>query len=259
MQPPFSPDSPLVEAVSPSPNYGERCGVTGPDMLILHYTGMPEADAALRRLCENGSEVSSHYFVFEDGRIVQLVPESSRAWHAGVASWEGVTDINSRSIGIEIANPGHDHGYPGFRKRQIKAVIALCHDIVARYQIRADRVLAHSDIAPARKQDPGEKFPWGQLHRDGIGHWVRAARIVNEQSWRFGETGEEIRALQNLFREYGYGLSPSGEFDQATEDVVTAFQRHFRPALVDGVLDASTRLTLQKLLAKRPRSGEAVA
>lgn len=250
--PPFPADSPLVKAVEPSPNCGERRDMAGADLLVLHYTGMEDAAAAVRRLCEPGSEVSCHYLVFEDGRVVQLVPESARAWHAGVSSWQGASDINSRSIGIEIANPGHDNGYPDFPRPQIEAVIALCRDIVARRGIRADRVLAHSDIAPARKKDPGEKFPWGQLHRAGVGHWVRPARIVNEQSWRFGENGEKIHALQNLFREYGYGLSPSGEFDQATEDVVTAFQRHFRPALVDGVLDASTRITLNKLLAMRP-------
>src|SRR5689334_15714717 len=123
MPTPFSPDSRLVKAVQPSPNFGARRGVKRPDMLILHYTGMQDSEAALCRLCEKSSEVSAHYLVFEDGRIVQMVPENKRAWHAGVSSWEGESDINSRSIGIEICNPGHDFGYPGFPRKQIDAVI----------------------------------------------------------------------------------------------------------------------------------------
>ncbi len=253
MPPRFSPDSRLVKAVHPSPNFGERRGVIAPDMLILHYTGMEDSDAALRRLCEESSEVSAHYLVFEDGRIVQMVPEDKRAWHAGVSSWEGESDINSRSIGIEIANPGHDFGYPAFPKKQIRAVIALCKDIVKRHKIRADRVLAHSDVAPARKQDPGEKLPWAQLHKKGVGHWVRPARTLRRKSFRLGDRGEEIRAVQGMLAAYGYEVSPTGTFDENTRNIVIAFQRHFRPRRVDGIIDASTRLTLTKLLSKRPR------
>ncbi len=249
----FSPDSRLVKAIEPSPNFGERRGVIAPDMLILHYTGMEDPDAALRRLCKKSSEVSAHYLVFEDGRIVQMVPEEKRAWHAGVSSWGGESDINSRSIGIEIANPGHDFGYPKFPKKQIEVVIALCKDIVKRHNIRADRVLAHSDVAPARKQDPGEKFPWAQLHKKGIGHLVPPARTLRRKSFRLGDRGEEIRAAQEMLKAYGYEVSPTGNFDENTRDVVIAFQRHFRPRRIDGILDASTRLTLTKLLSKRPR------
>jgi N-acetylmuramoyl-L-alanine amidase len=254
----FSPDSPLVAAVHASPKCGERRppAASAPDMLILHYTGMEAADAACRRLCEPDSEVSSHYLVFEDGRIAQLVPESARAWHAGVASWEGASDINSRSIGIEIANPGHDYGYPDFPAAQIEAVIALCRDILARHAIRADRVLAHSDVAPSRKRDPGEKFPWAALHDNGVGHWVPQAPIVRGKVFRLGDRGDEIRALQERLGDYGYGISPTGEFGRATEDVVAAFQRHFRPALVDGAADPSTQATLRELLAARPAAGE---
>lgn len=253
MPTPFSPDSRLVKAVHPSPNFGARRGMKRPDMLILHYTGMQDCAAALRRLCEKSSEVSAHYLVFEDGRIVQMVPEKSRAWHAGVSSWEGEHDINSRSIGIEICNPGHDFGYPAFPKKQIDAVIALCKDIVKRNKIRADRVLAHSDVAPARKQDPGEKFPWAKLHKAGIGHYVRPAKTARGKKFRAGDHSEEIRAVQKQLRNYGYEITASGKFDTPTKEVVTAFQRHFRPRRVDGTLDAETRATLAKLLLKRPR------
>ena len=248
---PFRPDFAAAE-VAPSPNFGERRGVSAPDLLLLHYTGMKTAEEALARLCDPASEVSSHYFVFEDGRVVQLVPEARRAWHAGVSSWEGSSDTNSRSIGIEIANPGHEFGYPDFPPRQIKALIALCQDIVARHRIRADHVLAHSDVSPDRKQDPGEKFPWRQLHKAGVGHWVTPSRGGKGAALKVGDGGADVLALQEELAAYGYGISTSGEFDQVTADVVSAFQRHFRPARVDGVADASTRITLQKLLVTRP-------
>jgi N-acetylmuramoyl-L-alanine amidase len=248
---PFSPDFAAAE-VLPSPNFGERRGVAAPDLLILHYTGTKTAEEALARLRDPAAEVSSHYLVFEDGRVAELVPEALRAWHAGVSSWEGTSDINSRSIGIEIANPGHEFGYPDFPQKQIKAVIALCQDIIARHRIRADRVLAHSDVAPGRKQDPGEKFPWRQLHKAGVGHWVMPSRGGKGAALKAGDGGADVLALQEELAAYGYGISASGEFDSATANVVAAFQRHFRPARVDGVADASTRITLQKLLVTRP-------
>jgi N-acetylmuramoyl-L-alanine amidase len=185
--------------------------------------------------------------------VLQLVPEARRARHAGVSSWERATDINSRSVGIEIANPGHDFGYPDFSEPQIAALIALCRDIVARLAIRKDRVLAHSDVAPARKQDPGEKFPWCRLHEAGIGHWVAPAPIVQGDALVPGATGPAVAALQSALADYGYGVEATGHYDDATQIVVTAFQRHFRPELVDGIADRSTVATLQALLATRPR------
>jgi N-acetylmuramoyl-L-alanine amidase len=224
-------------------------------MIVLHYTGMPDADSALALLRAAGSNVSAHYFVFEDGRIVQMVPESRRAWHAGKSEWAGETDINSCSIGIEVANPGHDHGYPEFPKRQIAAVTALCRSIQTRQTIAPMRVLAHSDIAPARKQDPGEKFPWRTLYESGVGHWVKPAAIMNfGQSLEPGSRGEAVIALQRSLREYGYGVEASGEYDPPTFEVVVAFQRHFRPERVDGIADPSTRSTLQELLVGRRRT-----
>lgn len=253
-RPVFAPESSVVAEVIISPNHGERRGGQRPDMILLHYTGMPQAEAALERLTSPSSEVSAHYFVFEDGRIVQMVQESRRAWHAGKSLWAGDTDINSCSIGIEIANPGHDFGYADFPKRQIAAVTALCRSIQTRNTIPPERVLAHSDVAPSRKQDPGEKFPWRTLYESGVGQWVKPAPIMSfGQSLSIGDRGEAVANLQETLADYGYGIPTGGEYDSATRDVVIAFQRHFRPERTDGVADASTRSTLQELLASRGR------
>jgi N-acetylmuramoyl-L-alanine amidase len=252
MTPHVRPDSPVATEVIPSPNHGERRGVRRPDMLILHYTGMPDARQALERLCNPASEVSAHYFVFENGDVAQLVPEARRAWHAGAGSWHGDTDINSSSIGIEIANPGHDGGLPPFPDAQIAHVIALARDIAARWSILPERILAHSDVAPGRKQDPGERFPWARLHADGVGHWVDPAPIRDGPGMSRSDHGEAVEEIQAMLASYGYGIPRTGAFDQATEAVVTAFQRHFRPARVDGVADPSTLATLRELIAARP-------
>ena len=247
----FPPDSPLVDAVVPSPNHEARNGVTRPDILLLHYTGMSSTEAALERLCDPVARVSSHYLVFEDGRILQLVPESRRAYHAGESSWEGTHDINSRSIGVEIGNQGHDFGCPEFPAIQTAAVIALAHDIVARCAIARHRVLAHSDVAPGRKRDPGERFPWPRLAAAGVGLWVPPAPICSGGTLEPGDRGTEVADLQRALADYGYGIAPTSQYDAATREVVAAFQRHFRPARVDGIADVSTQATLRKLLAKR--------
>jgi len=247
---PFAPDSALVHALAPSPNFGDRRA--GIDMLVLHYTGMESAEAALALLRSPEAEVSCHYVVLEDGHILQLVPEAKRAWHAGLSSWEGITDTNSRSIGIEIVNGGHAFGLPPFPEPQIAAVIALCADIVARHSIRADRVLAHSDIAPARKDDPGERFPWDLLAAAGVGHLVEEAQAVGGRFLMPGDRGQPVEALQAMLALYGYGLDLTGEYDAATERVVVAFQRHFRRSRVDGVADAATIMTLHRLVTRRP-------
>jgi N-acetylmuramoyl-L-alanine amidase len=243
----FAPDSALAGRVVASPNHGERRDVEQPDILLMHYTGMPDAQAALERLCEQGSDVSAHYVVFENGEIVQCVPEARRAWHAGEAFWAGATDINSRSIGIEIANPGDYWGYRDFPEPQVAAVIALARDIVARNRIRPERVLGHSDVAPARKQDPGEKFPWQRLGGAGGGLWVAPEPITDEQPAP-ADDADAILALQAQLARYGYGIAPTGAWDAQTRDVITAFQRHFRPARIDGIADASTCRTLSNLL-----------
>ena len=251
---PFPPDSFIVADVKPSPNHDERKAGRAPDLILLHYTGMLTGEAALERLCSPESKVSAHYVVFEDGRIVQCVREDKRAWHAGVSSWAGETDINSRSIGIEIVNPGHEFGYVDFPLRQIAAVISLCKSIITRRgPILPDRILAHSDVAPTRKQDPGEKFPWALLSDSGIGHWVRPAPLdLDGRQLKLGDSGELVARLQRALHTYGYGIEETGHYDELTRDVVTAFQRHFRQARVDGVADTSTLLTLRALIETRP-------
>lgn len=248
----FPPDSSLVFDVVASPNHGERAAGRQPDMIVLHYTGMKDAQEALLRLCTEGSGVSSHYVVMEDGRIVQCVPETRRAWHAGESYWAGETDINSCSIGIEIVNPGHEFGYPDFPKRQIAAAIALCRGIVIRRNIPAQRVLAHSDVAPSRKMDPGEKFPWEALHRSRVGHWTKPVPILPGPDFSLGDRGEIIELFQKQLSAYGYLVPVHGQFDVTTQDAVMAFQRHFRTEQVDGVMDSSTIMTLNTLLQTAP-------
>lgn len=250
--PAITPDSPLVADFQPSPNHDRRRGGRRPDMLILHYTGMASAAAALERLCDPESGVSSHYVVLEDGRILQLVAEARRAWHAGAGSWAGEHDINSCSIGIEIAHPGHAGGLPPYPEAQIAAMIALSRDIVDRWEIAPERVLGHSDTAPARKEDPGELFPWDRFAAAGIGHWVApdpAGPPEASDALGPGATGPEIEALLAALAAYGYGIDPGAAYDDATATTVTAFQRHFRPERVDGIADASTIATLRRLIA----------
>ena len=239
--------------VQPSPNHGERVGVSAPDSIILHYTGMESAERALSWLCEPESQVSSHYLVFENGHVIQMVPESRRAWHAGKSFWAGEIDLNSRSIGIEIANGGHPAGLPDFPKAQIDAVAELCRDCGARWSIAPERVLAHSDIAPVRKVDPGEKFPWDILSQKGVGHWVQPAPIGGGRFFQRGDSGQPVEALQSMLSLYGYGVEISGSYCEKTEGAVTAFQRHFRPALVDGIADFSTIDTLHRLISQLPK------
>jgi N-acetylmuramoyl-L-alanine amidase len=233
----------------PSPNHGERAPGKPIDMIVFHYTGMPTAERALKWLCDPESGVSSHYFVFEDGRIAQLVEEDRRAWHAGRSVWAGETDINSRSIGIEIANPGHEFGYVPFPEAQIASVVDLCRDILTRHAVPPERILAHSDVAPLRKEDPGELFPWGRLHAAGIGHWVTPEPIVDGPALQAGDRGPVVANLRRTLAAYGYGIAEAADFDPDTAAVVTAFQRHFRPAKVDGAADASTIATLDGLIA----------
>jgi N-acetylmuramoyl-L-alanine amidase len=246
----FPPDSSVVERVEPSPNFDERGGLGRPDMIVLHYTGMQFAHEAINRLCDVRARVSAHYVVVENGSIVQLVPEAKRAWHAGVSSWGGDTDINSRSIGIEISNPGHEFGYSDFPARQIAAVIMLCRTILIRHVIRPENIVGHSDVAPNRKLDPGEKFPWKRLAQSGIGIWVDPGK-VNLEALKPNDIGESVTSLQRALSTYGYGLEPSGRYDVATKEVVAAFQRHFRPQQVDGIADDVTQDILRRLLLER--------
>ncbi len=197
-------------------------------MLVLHYTGMVDANAALSHMTDPATEVSAHYMVDEDGTILQLVDEGRRAWHAGVAYWRGNTDINSRSIGIELVNPGHEFGYRAFPAAQVAALSTLATEIVDRHSIAARNIVGHSDIAPARKCDPGEYFDWRGFATAGLGLWPEPRNV-------------HTQGIAAMLDQYGYDIS---DMDSA----VAAFQRHFRPTRIDGVPDASCASLLAGLL-----------
>lgn len=246
----FAPDTVYADAVFPAVNVEPRLDGQQPRFLILHYTGMSCAKKAVRWLACAESRVSCHYVLDEDGAITQLVPERLRAWHAGLSMWDGITDINSASIGIEIQNPGHEDGYPDFPPAQMAAVARLAADICRRNEIAPRDVLAHSDIAPHRKIDPGEKFDWSQLASSGVGHWVPPEPVdASDLGFDPGYAGPAVTEIQAGLASYGYGVPRTGVLDTETVSVLRAFQRHFRPARVDGRLDGSTARTLARLLS----------
>jgi N-acetylmuramoyl-L-alanine amidase len=254
----FAADSPLVNAIHPAENREPRRGGVKPSLLILHYTGMSSAAKAIDWLARAESGVSCHYVIDEAGRITQLVPESLRAWHAGASYWRGETDINSHSIGIEIQNPGHQHGYPDFPPAQMESVIALSKDITRRHAMTADAVLAHSDVAPGRKIDPGEKFDWMLLAREGLGFWVRPSLVrTDDPGLGLGDRDARVERAQEHLASYGYNVVPTGVLDETTEKVLKAFQSHFRPRRVDGRLDRSTETTLERLIDASHRQAAA--
>lgn len=248
-----APDSLLVADLFPSPNIEPRLRGMTPSLLILHYTGLPSIARSLEILSRADCKVSCHYVVDTDGRIIQMVSENMRAWHAGQSSWFGEADINSASIGIEIQNAGHSGGSPEFPAAQMRAVSALSQDIMARHGIAAWGVLAHSDIAPSRKIDPGEKFDWQGLARDGVGLWVPPVPTsINDSGFGPGDVHEDITEAQRLLARYGYGIKETGVFDDPTRCVVRAFQLHFRQALISERLDRSTLETARRLLDALP-------
>lgn len=208
-------------------------------MLVLHYTGMPTAEEALARLCDPEAKVSAHYTIDTDGTIYRHVWEDRRAWHAGVSSWAGEGNVNGRSIGIELVNPGHEFGYVPFAEPQIAALIELAHGILSRHHIPSRFVVGHSDVAPGRKSDPGELFPWQRLARTGIGVWPR---LSDDGSSAMLE-GEQFKMA---LAEFGYGVPP--QVDIGLDAVITAFQRHFRPSCINGVADAECAAILADLL-----------
>lgn len=242
----------LKRRILPSPNIDPRAEGKRVRILLLHYTDMASAEEACAWLCNPLSKVSCHYLIDVDGGITQMVDESLRAWHAGQSMWKGERDINSTSIGIEVQNPGHDHDYPDFPSVQMAAVAALGRDIAARHAIPPAHVLAHSDVAPRRKRDPGEKFDWHWLHEQGLGHWAAPRPMGGGQFLQEGDKGDAVEALQAMLALYGYGIEITGNFDHETKIVVTAFQRHFRPARVDGIADRSSIETLRRLIDSLP-------
>ncbi len=240
----------MIESIpAPSPNFNPR--PAPPDMIVLHYTGMKTGAEALARLRDPQAQVSAHYLVEEDGRVFSLVAEERRAWHAGKSFWKGETNLNDRSIGIEIVNPGHEFGYRPFPERQIVAVIDLLTDIRSRWEIPDERILGHSDVAPARKEDPGELFPWDRLADAGHGYYPEVSAAPGARL-ATGDEGPGVFLLQAGLTRLGYDLPPSGQYDEDTATVVRAFQRHWRPDVVDGAADGETRARLMALLRMIP-------
>ena len=235
----------MIPITALSPNFDAR--IRPPDMIVLHYTGMPTGEAALARLRDPAAKVSAHYMVEEDGRVFALVPEERRAWHAGKSLWRGERDVNGASVGVEIVNPGHEWGYRPFPDAQVEAVIALVADIRSRWTMPDVNLVGHSDVAPDRKEDPGELFPWRRLAEAGHGLWAEpppapGAPLVE------GDSGPGVFALQAGLARLGYDVPPSGAYDAATAMVVRAFQRHWRPESIDGLADGETRARLIALL-----------
>jgi len=236
----------------PSSNHDARPLGAAIDMLVLHYTGMPTAEGALERLCDPAAKVSAHYTVDRDGTVYAHVAEERRAWHAGASFWAGRAQLNDVSIGIELVNPGHEFGYIPFTDDQIAALTDLARQILSRHAIPAARVLGHSDVAPARKTDPGELFPWRRLAAAGIGLWPaspapcgKAAPAPSSARVRADRAGDDADAIAGALSKFGYGVPP--RVDVPLKDVIAAFQRHYRAAKIDGLWDGECAALLNDL------------
>lgn len=219
-----------------SPNFSTRPPGFDVDILLLHYTGMETAEAAIARLCEPESKVSSHYVIDEDGTSYCLVPEDAVAWHAGVACWEGKIGMNQRSVGIELVNPGHEFGYREFPEAQMTALEELALGVLSRHPIPSRQVLGHSDVSPMRKEDPGELFDWRRLAGKGIGLWPNDGEVEPVEG--------TVMGVQSAMRNIGYCIPVNGEDDEIYRSILSAFQRHYRPKKVDGKADKETRKML---------------
>jgi N-acetylmuramoyl-L-alanine amidase len=217
-----------------SPNHDARPEGGHIDMLVLHYTGMKTAAEAIDRLCDPAAKVSAHYVIEEDGTTWRLIEESRRAWHAGVSSWQSTRHVNAVSIGIELINPGHEWGYRAFPEAQMASLETLCGELLQRHPIPADRVVGHSDVAPLRKQDPGELFDWPRLAHAGVGLWPTEPAPLPTS----------ISAAQTMLDAIGYGVPSTRVLDEETRQVLIAFQRRFRPSRIDGDLDQDTAARL---------------
>ena len=230
----------LTIAQLPSPNFNQRDPQVPLQFIVLHYTGMKNAVEALARLCDAQAEVSAHYVIEEQGKMTQLVPEAQRAWHAGKSKWGIVTDLNSASIGIELVNPGHMHGYRAFPAAQIAALKSLLRDIIQRHNLPKNAVLAHADIAPGRKEDPGEWFPWRELAAENIGLWPE----VRAEDRAPASDGE----VQAMLVRLGYDCPQTGDYDRATRAALLAFQRHYHQENLTGTPELETVARLRAVV-----------
>ena len=236
--------TPIIQR--PSPNFNQRDLPIS--ILVVHFTHMHTAELALQRLTDTAAQVSAHYLISKTGEIYQLVEESKRAWHAGVSSWRGEKDVNSASIGIELDYAPPDEGpAPDYDPHLLQSLIELSGDIVQRHSIAPRNVVGHSDVAPARKVDPGVKMEWPRLARHGVGLWIDPPATQAVDALRLGDTGPAVAAFQKAMSSYGYGINQDGVFNAETQQVVSAFQRHFRREKVDGIADAQTQTLIYAL------------
>jgi N-acetylmuramoyl-L-alanine amidase len=232
-----------------SPNWDDRSAEAVVDTLVLHYTGMKSGDEARARMCDPTAKVSAHYMIYEDGETVQLVPENKRAWHAGVSHWRGKDSLNDSSIGIELVNPGHEFGYRPFPAVQMNALVELSQEIVSRHPIPPRNIVGHSDVAPLRKEDPGELFNWLRLAQEGVGLFpILPLELPEVMELDLGMMSAEVESLQARLAEYGYLLKMDGYFGNTTQATVKAFQRHFTPEQVNGAWGARQEVALNMLL-----------
>jgi len=245
----------MIEFISP--NFDERPVGMQVGMLVLHYTGMKTAEDALARLVDPEAKVSAHYLVREDGRVVAMVPEEKRAWHAGISCWQGIPSCNDLSIGIEIVNPGHEFGYRPFPQPQMEAVTDLAFGIIERHKIRARNVVGHSDVAATRKEDPGELFNWQKLAAEGVGLWPDVDKIRKPHNTVInpGEESLSVARVQKMLADYGYYIKVDGLYGPKTEAIIKAFKRHFVPEYLNVVWDNMSDARLQKLLDISGESG----
>ena len=241
-----------------SPNHDmRRLPIT---MLVLHYTGMETGQAALDRLVDPEAKVSAHYLVKEDGKVIQLVDDGRRAWHAGVSFWNGISDVNSASIGIEIVNGGHEFGLPEYPRVQLTGLVRLCKKLINAYNIEDHNIVGHSDIAPGRKEDPGEKFPWKELSTRGLGYFPKQVSEDQRILFSRNDTDRAISVLQKGLAFIGYDLEVNGRLDDKTSDVLTAFQRRYRPDLINGNIDIQSVELITNLVDVRTKKvGNATA
>ena len=223
-----------------SPNFNDRDPSVPLRYIVLHYTGMPTGAAAIQRMCDPAAKVSAHYMIEEDGQVIQLVDESKRAWHAGHSAWGETTDMNSASLGIELVNPGHQNGYRPFPAIQISVLKVVMKGVIERHAMNPKTApLAHAEIAPERKEDPGEFFPWRELADSGLGLWP------TPQPADYGHADDDV--VQDMLRTIGYPCPPSGFYDRATRSALLAFQRRYEPDNLTGTPERETIARLRAL------------
>ena len=243
------PKSTMSTTLNYSPNFDiKKRRILEIKFIIFHYTGMKKEKQAIKKLTNSKSKVSSHYLIKNNGEILSLVPDLYVAWHSGVSSWKKYNSINKYSIGIEISNPGHEYSYKKFSKKQIKSILKLSTFLIKKYKIKSNFILGHSDIAPDRKKDPGEKFPWKYLSKYKVGNWhnLNEKKILKNRSQKVNKS-DEAKFIKNLHK-IGYTKNKFFNSRKYLKFLTTAFQRRFRQELINGIIDQECLIISKKLI-----------